>query len=194
LNNSKDKTMLLCDTEIREQIAQGMIDGAELEQVRQGVISYGVTSYGYDMRCADEWQVFRHDITNEGGYIDPKEKNLPELMYPLTAKSIVIPAGAFVLCRSVEYFRIPKDILCIVLGKSTYARCGLIVNCTPLEPGWEGHVTIELSNTASIPIRVYGNEGIAQVLFMRGNPCSTSYADKKGKYQGQTGITLPTVE
>lgn len=182
--------MILSDTEIRECIAHGMIEDAALHQVRNGVISYGVTSYGYDMRCTDEWTV----CGTSTGVIDPKQKNLADLMEPVTSRSIVIEAGGFVLCRSLEYFRIPDDVLCVVVGKSTYARCGLVVNCTPLEPGWEGHVTIELSNTASLPIRVYANEGIAQVLFFRGRPCETSYADKGGKYQGQRGITLPLVE
>jgi dCTP deaminase len=179
------------DSWIREQIECGMIDHAELRQVRRGVISYGVTSYGYDMRCAAEWQVFTGDHAR---VIDPKKKNLHELMMHEHAESIKIGPGSFVLCRSVEYFRIPKDVICIVLGKSTYARCGLIVNVTPLEPGWEGHVTIELSNTAPLPIRVYANEGIAQVLFLQGDACDTTYKDKGGKYQAQTGITLPIVE
>jgi dCTP deaminase len=115
-------------------------------------------------------------------------------MTATTAPHFKIPPNEFVLCRSLEYFRIPKDVLCVVVGKSTYARCGLIVNTTPLEPGWEGHVTIELSNTAPLPIRVYANEGIAQVLFFRGRPAAKNYADKLGKYQGQRGITLPKVE
>jgi len=192
--------MVLCDTEINALIGAGMIDHAATEQIRNGVISYGTTSYGYDMRCADEWQLCAdewqlHRANNVlTAVIDPKQKNLHTLMMPVTASSITIPAGGFVLCRSVEYFRIPRDVVCMVVGKSTYARCGLVVNCTPLEPGWEGHVTIELSNTASLPIRVYANEGIAQVLFFRGNPCAISYADKGGKYQGQRGITLPKVE
>ena len=183
--------MIQSDYEIKALIDAGMIDGAELGQVRTGVISYGVTSYGYDMRCADEWQFFNHD---KARVIDPKAGNLHTLMTATVAPSIKIPPNEFVLCRSLEYFRIPKDVLCVVVGKSTYARCGLIVNTTPLEPGWEGHVTIELSNTAPLPIRVYANEGIAQVLFFRGKPCAKSYADKLGKYQGQRGITLPKVE
>lgn len=153
--------MIQSDTEIKALIDAGMIEGAELSQVRTGVISYGVTSYGYDMRTADEWQYFNHD----SGVIDPKRGNLQELMTATVAPHFKIPPNEFVLCRSLEYFRIPKDVLCVVVGKSTYARCGLIVNTTPLEPGWEGHVTIELSNTAPLPIRVYANEGIAQVLF-----------------------------
>jgi dCTP deaminase len=183
--------MIQSDTEIKALIDAGMIEDAELSQVRTGVISYGVTSYGYDMRCADEWQYFNHDSAR---VIDPKRGNLHELMTATTAPHFKIPPNEFVLCRSFEYFRIPKDVLCVVVGKSTYARCGLIVNTTPLEPGWEGHVTIELSNTAPLPIRVYANEGIAQVLFFRGRPAAKNYADKGGKYQGQRGITLPKVE
>jgi dCTP deaminase len=183
--------MILNDREIRSRIEAGMIEGAEMSQVRSGVISYGVTSFGYDMRVAPEWQIFRGD---KARVIDPKKKNLHELLDSITADSIKIPAGEFVLCRSMEYFRIPRNVLAVVLGKSTYARCGLIVNCTPLEPEWEGHVTIELSNTAPLPIRVYANEGIAQVLFFEGSHPDTSYADKGGKYQKQVGITLPKVE
>ena len=183
--------MIQSDTEIKALIDAGMIEGAELSQVRIGVISYGVTSYGYDMRCADEWQYFNHDSAR---VIDPKRDNLHELMTATTAPHFKIPPNEFVLCRSLEYFRIPKDVLCVVVGKSTYARCGLIVNATPLEPGWEGHVTIELSNTAPLPIRVYANEGIGQVLFFRGSRPVKTYADKQGKYQGQRGITMPKVE
>lgn len=183
--------MLLNDNEIRARIEAGMIDGAALDQVRNGIISYGVTSFGYDMRCAQEWQIWER---NHVATIDPKRNDLHKHLAPISATSIRIDPGDFALCRSVEYFRIPEDVMCVVVGKSTYARCGLIVNCTPLEPGWEGHVTIELSNTAPLPIKVYANEGIAQVLFFKGNRPRKTYADKRGKYQGQQGITLPIVE
>lgn len=157
---------------------------------RPGVISYGVTSFGYDMRVADEWTCFT-------GYPDqardPKnQSSFKEISWTLDTK--VIQGGEFVLCRSVEYFRIPEDVVGVVVGKSTYARCGLIVNCTPMEPGWHGHLTIELHNASRHSIKVYANEGIAQVMFFRGERPAITYADKDGKYQGQTGVTLGKVE
>lgn len=183
--------MILNDDQIRERIEAGMIEPAELQSVRTGVISYGVTSFGYDMRVADEWQLWN---MNSARTIDPKRGDLHKQLGTFVQSSIRIPPSDFALCRSVEYFRIPDDVLCLVVGKSTYARCGLVVNCTPLEPGWEGHVTIELSNTSPLPIKVYANEGIAQVLFFQGKRPRKTYADKKGKYQGQRGITLPRIE
>lgn len=182
---------ILNDDQIRERMAKGMIDGGALEQVRNGIISYGVTSFGYDMRCADEWQVWER---NNAYTIDPKRNDLHKSLTPTRSHHIRIAPGDFALCRSVEYFRIPDDLMGVVVGKSTYARCGLIVNVTPLEPGWEGHVTIELSNTAPLPIKVYANEGIAQILFFQGQRPRKTYADKRGKYMGQRGITLPIVE
>ena len=155
---------------------------------RPGVISYGVTSFGYDMRVADERTGFESDET-----LDPKNVALNWLDC-WTSDTTIIKAGEFVLCRSVEYFRMPEDVLGVVVGKSTYARCGLIVNCTPMEPGWHGHLTIELHNASQHAIKVYANEGIAQVMFHRGERPAVTYADKGGKYQGQTGVTLGKVE
>jgi len=154
------------------------------------VISYGLSSYGYDMRLANQFKLFTNRYP---GVIDPKDFNSLEYYEFESDDPIVIPPNAFALARSVEYFRIPTNVVGIVLGKSTYARCGLVANITALEPGWEGHLTLELSNTAPLPLKVYPNEGIAQAIFFEGEQCLTSYADKHGKYQGQTGITLPKV-
>jgi dCTP deaminase len=166
----------------------GMIEPFVEKQVRQGVISYGVSSYGYDMRVADEFKVFTNVY---GAVVDPKHFS-PEAFVDIKAEVCIIPPNSFVLARSMEYFRIPRSVLTVCLGKSTYARCGLIVNVTPFEPEWEGFVTLEISNTTPLPAKVYANEGIAQVLFFEGDePCEVSYADKKGKYQGQTGVTPP---
>ncbi len=152
------------------------------------LISYGLSSYGYDVRCAPEFKVFTNVNTT---VIDPKNFNTDSFV-TVNAQVCVIPPNSFALTRTVEYFRIPRDVLVVCLGKSTYARCGIIVNVTPLEPEWEGYVTMEISNTTTLPVRIYANEGIAQMLFIQGDrPCSKSYADKQGKYQGQTGITLP---
>ena len=183
--------MLMNDDQIRQRIATGMIDGAAMEQVRKGAISYGVSSFGYDMRVANEWQLWKGDKVST---IDPKRRDLHTKLDVKVSPTVTIPPGEFALCRSVEYFVIPEDIMCIVVGKSTYARCGLIVNVTPLEPGWEGHVTIELSNTAPLPIKVYGGEGIAQVMFFQGKRPRTTYREKSGKYMMQRGVTLPIVE
>lgn len=157
-------------------------------QVRQGVISYGLSSYGYDLRVSDEFKIF----TNvHSAIVDPKNF-VAESFFDVKGDICIIPPNSFVLARSVEYFRIPRGVLTVCLGKSTYARCGLIVNVTPFEPEWEGHVTLEISNTTPLPARVYANEGLAQVLFFEGDEvCETSYADRKGKYQGQKGVTLP---
>lgn len=166
----------------------GMISPFEEKQKRDGVISYGLSSYGYDARLADEFKIF----TNvDNAIVDPKSFSEKSFVNR-KADVCVIPPNSFILCRTVEYFKIPRDVLVICLGKSTYARCGLIVNVTPLEPEWEGHVTLEISNTTPLPSRVYANEGIAQFLFLKGEgPCETSYADKGGKYMGQHGVTLP---
>src|SRR5581483_5327030 len=165
-----------------------MINPFAESQMRQGVISYGLSSYGYDLRVADEFKIF----TNVNSTIvDPKQfdaRSFVEFRGPIC----IIPPNSFALARSVEYFRIPRDVLTICLGKSTYARCGIIVNVTPFEPEWEGHVTLEISNTTPLPAKIYANEGLAQVVFLRtSTPCDVSYADRKGRYQAQTGITLP---
>ena len=182
------------DVWIAKQASKGMIEPFVRTQERRGVISYGLSSYGYDLRVADEWTyVVQPEMLDFPITIDPKV-GLSAYTESDIADSYVLDPGAFVLCRSYEYFRIPRSVLGIVLGKSTYARCGLLVNCTPLEPEWEGHITIELSNVSNHSIKVYANEGIAQVYFLGGKDCRTSYADKKGKYQAQIGVTLPKVE
>ena len=158
------------------------------EQMRDGVISYGVSSYGYDIRVADEFKVFTNVYNT---VVDPKNFD-PKSFVDIKADVCIIPPNSFALARTIEYFRIPRDILTICLGKSTYARCGIIVNVTPFEPEWEGHVTIEISNTTPLPAKIYANEGIAQVLFFQSDePCARSYKDKNGKYQAQRGVTLP---
>jgi dCTP deaminase len=171
---------------------QAMIEPFAPEQVKQmggnKIISYGTSSYGYDVRCAPEFKIF----TNiNSALVDPKSFD-PNSFVDLKADVCIIPPNSFVLTHTLEYFRIPRNILTICLGKSTYARCGLIVNVTPLEPEWEGHVTLEISNTTPLPARVYANEGIAQMLFLESDEvCETSYKDRGGKYQGQLGVTLP---
>ena len=160
------------------------------EQMREGVISYGVSSYGYDIRVADEFKIFTN-INNT--VIDPKNFD-PNCFVDVKTDVCIVPPNSFALARTIEYFRIPRNVLTICLGKSTYARCGIIVNVTPFEPEWEGYVTLEISNTTPLPAKVYANEGIAQVLFFQSDePCERSYKDKKGKYQQQTGVTLPSV-
>ncbi|MCX7793211.1 MAG: dCTP deaminase [Thermodesulfovibrionales bacterium] len=178
------------DRWIREMAKKGMIEPFSPEQVREGVISYGISSYGYDMRIADEFKIF----TNiNATVVDPKNFDSRSLV-DFKGDVCIIPPNSFVLGYSVEYFRIPRDVIVICLGKSTYARCGLVVNVTPLEPEWEGHVTIEISNTTPLPAKIYANEGIAQLIFLKGiEVCEVSYADKTGKYQSQKGITLPKV-
>jgi len=159
-------------------------------QTGAGVVSYGVSSYGYDIRVADEFKVFTN-VYNM--VVDPKNFD-PRSFVDIKADVCVIPPTSFALARTIEYFRIPRDILTVCVGKSTYARCGIIVNVTPFEPEWEGHVTIEISNTTPLPARIYANEGIAQVLFFQSDePCEVSYRDKKGKYQAQRGVTLPKI-
>lgn len=174
----------------RMALEHGMIEPFTDQQVRSGGISYGVSSYGYDMRVADEFRIFTNVLS---AVVDPKhfdDKSFVEWQ----GEVCVVPPNSFALARSVEYFRIPRNVLTICVGKSTYARCGIITNVTPFEPEWEGHVTLEISNTTPLPARIYANEGICQVLFFEADEddiCETSYADKKGKYQKQRGVTLP---
>ena len=165
-----------------------MIQPFSQKQVRKGCISYGLSSYGYDLRVSEEFKVF----TNvHSALVDPKKFN-PRSFIKLKAKECIIPPNSFALAHSVEYFRIPRNVLTLCVGKSTYARCGIIVNVTPFEPEWEGQVTLEISNTTRLPGKIYANEGIAQVLFFEGKEeCKVSYRDRKGKYQGQRGITIP---
>lgn len=169
---------------------RGMIEPFEQSQVRSGVVSYGVSSYGYDMRVAREFRIF----TNvHSSIVDPKAF-AEDSFVEFEGDVCLVPPNSFALARSVEYFRIPRNVLTICVGKSTYARCGIITNVTPFEPEWEGHVTLEISNTTPLPARIYANEGIAQVLFFEADDhdvCEVSYADKKGKYQAQQGVTLP---
>ncbi|MBX9977207.1 MAG: dCTP deaminase [Alphaproteobacteria bacterium] len=179
---------ILPDHWIRDHAKKGMIEPYVEHQERKGVISYGVSSYGYDARVAPEFKIF----TNvDSAIVDPKDFSDQSFVNRETDVCI-IPPNSFVLGRTVEYFRIPRDVLVICLGKSTYARCGIIVNVTPLEPEWEGHVTLEFSNTTPLPAKIYANEGACQFLFLKANSvCDTSYKDRKGKYMGQLGVTLP---
>lgn len=170
----------------------GMIEPFEPGQVRESagkpIVSYGTSSYGYDVRCSDEFKIF----TNiESAFVDPK--SFDETSFVDKKSNVcIIPPNSFALARTIEYFRIPRNVLTICLGKSTYARCGIIVNVTPLEPEWEGHVTLEFSNTTTLPAKIYANEGVAQMLFLESDEeCETSYKDRGGKYQGQLGVTLP---
>lgn len=186
---------IICDTTIRELVrGQKMIDPFVDQQVRydnsgKKIISYGLSSYGYDARVADEFKIF----TNiDSAIVDPKNFANNSFV-DRQAEICIIPPNSFALARTVEYFRIPRDVLVICVGKSTYARCGVIVNVTPLEPEWEGHVTLEFSNTTPLPAKIYAGEGGCQFLFLKADKmCETSYADRKGKYMGQTGVTLPT--
>jgi dCTP deaminase len=172
------------------QMAQdhAMIEPFTEAQKRDGIISYGLSSYGYDARVADDFKIF----TNvDSAIVDPKNFN-PDSFVDRKGPVAIIPPNSFALTHTVEYFRIPRDVLVVCLGKSTYARCGIIVNVTPLEPEWEGQVTIEISNTTPLPARIYAGEGICQFLFLKGNePCEVSYADRAGKYMGQRGTSLP---
>ncbi len=183
--------MIKSDRWIRQQaLEKGMIKPFEDRQVRQGGISYGLSSYGYDIRIADEFKIFTNINTT---IVDPKRFD-PRSFVDYQGEVAVIPPNSFALGRSVEYFKIPRNVLTICVGKSTYARCGIITNVTPFEPEWEGYVTLEISNTTPLPAKIYANEGIAQVLFFESDEaCETSYADRQGKYQGQQGIVLPTV-
>ena len=169
---------------------QKMIEPFVEGQVRQGVVSYGLSSYGYDIRVADEFKIFTNVYS---AIVDPKNFDTRS-MVDFKGEVCIIPPNSFALARTVEYFRIPRDVLTVCVGKSTYARCGIIVNVTPFEPEWEGFVTLEISNTTPLPAKIYANEGIAQVLFFQGDePCDISYADRKGKYQKQQTILLPHI-
>jgi dCTP deaminase len=169
---------------------KAMIKPFEERQVRKGVISYGLSSYGYDIRISDEFKIFTNINTT---IVDPKSFD-PRSFVDFRGDVCVIPPNSFALGRSVEYFKIPRNVMTLTVGKSTYARCGIITNVTPFEPEWEGFVTLEISNTTPLPARIYANEGIAQVLFFESDEtCAVSYADRQGKYQGQQGIVLPTV-
>ena len=187
----KSSGRLLVDWEIREHVKQyRMLEPFEERLVRDGKISYGLSSMGYDIRVTDEYKVFTNVHQK---VVDPKDFD-PQSFVDIKAAECVIPPNSFALARSVEFFRMPRSVLGICLGKSSYARCGIVVNITPLEPGWEGHLTIEISNTTPLPARIYSFEGIAQVLFFEaGSLPEVSYADRKGKYQSQQGITLPKV-
>jgi dCTP deaminase len=172
----------------RMALERRMIEPFSDRQVRDGVISYGLSSYGYDVRIADEFKIFTNINST---IVDPKQFD-PRSFVDFTGDVCIIPPNSFALARTVEYFRIPRNVLTICVGKSTYARCGIIVNVTPFEPEWEGIVTLEVSNTTPLPARIYAGEGIAQVLFFESDEvCETSYADKRGKYQAQTDLTLP---
>jgi dCTP deaminase len=167
---------------------QQMIEPFEEKQVRSGVISYGVSSYGYDIRISDEFKIFTNVNST---MVDPKNMD-PNSMVDFRGPIAIVPPNSFALGRTVEYFRIPRNVLAVCMGKSTYARCGIITNVTPFEPEWEGYVTLEISNTTPLPAKIYAGEGIAQVLFFEADePCETSYKDRAGKYQKQQGITLP---
>ena len=185
--------MIKSDRWIRRMAqSTGMIEPFEAGQIRevagQRIVSYGTSSYGYDVRCAREFKIFTNINST---IVDPKHFD-PNSFVDVDSDTCVIPPNSFALARTVEYFRIPRNVLTVCLGKSTYARCGIIVNVTPLEPEWEGHVTLEISNTTPLPARVYANEGLCQFLFLRGSEePEVSYADRKGKYMGQTGVTLP---
>ena len=182
---------ILPDWRIRELAHAGMIAPFEDRLVRtaenQQVISYGLSSFGYDLRCADEWKIF----TNvNSAIVDPKHFDERSFV-DITASEIIIPPNSFALARSLEYLKIPDTVMVVALGKSTYARCGLVANVTPLEPGWEGHVTLEFSNTTPLPAKMYAFEGCVQLLFFEGERPEVTYGDRKGKYQGQRGVTLP---
>jgi dCTP deaminase len=180
---------ILPDTWIRQMsLDHAMIEPFVEKQTREGVISYGLSSYGYDARVSREFKIF----TNvDSAIVDPKHFSAASFVDRET-DVCVVPPNSFALASTMEYFRVPRDVLVVCLGKSTYARCGIIVNVTPLEPEWEGHVTIEISNTTPLPAKIYAGEGICQFLFFRGEgPCETSYADRAGKYMGQRGVTLP---
>jgi dCTP deaminase len=183
------------DKWIRRMAAeQKMIEPFESGQVRSldghRIVSYGTSSYGYDIRCSDEFKIFTNINST---IVDPKQFD-PSSFVDFKGPVCIIPPNSFALARTVEYFRIPRNVLTICLGKSTYARCGIIVNVTPLEPEWEGHVTLEFSNTTPLPAKIYANEGVAQVIFIESDEvCETSYKDRGGKYQGQKGVTLPRI-
>lgn len=169
-----------------------LISPFEATQIREfkgeKIVSYGVSSYGYDVRCSNEFKIFTN---THSAIVDPKKFD-PNSFIDVTADECIIPPNSFALARTIEYFKIPRSVLTLCLGKSTYARCGIILNVTPLEPEWEGHVTLEFSNTTNLPAKIYANEGVAQMIFFESDQvCKTSYKDRGGKYQGQTGVTLP---
>ena len=181
---------VLSDKWIKKMALDGMISPFEAKQIREGKISYGLSSFGYDARVSNEFKIFTN-VNSE--IVDPKNFK-PSNFVTKNVLECIIPPNSFVLASTIEYFKIPKDILVICLGKSTYARCGIIVNVTPLEPGWEGHVTLEFSNTTPLPAKIYANEGVAQFIFLKGNEKpEVSYSDRKGKYMGQVGVTLPKI-
>ena len=182
---------LMSDKWIMKKVEESeMISPFEKKQVREGTISYGISSYGYDARVSDEFKIFTN-VNNT--IVDPKNFSLDGFVEK-KSDTCIIPPNSFALASTVEYFKIPRDVLVICLGKSTYARCGIIVNVTPLEPEWEGHVTLEFSNTSPLPAKIYANEGACQFLFLQGKePPTISYADKKGKYMKQKGVTLPKI-
>jgi dCTP deaminase len=182
--------MVKNDRWIKDMAKKGMITPFAENQVKGGVISYGVGSYGYDMRISDEFKIFT-DINTS--IVDPKKFDSRSFV-DFKGDVCIIPPNSFALATSLEYFKIPRETIVICLGKSTYARCGIVINVTPLEPEWEGHVTIEISNTTPLPAKIYANEGIAQIIFLGADElCTISYADKTGKYQAQKGITLPKI-
>jgi dCTP deaminase len=196
LETLEETVAVKSDRWIREKAEEGMIEPFEDGQVwklgeeSRRVISYGVSSYGYDLRVCDEFKIFT-DVYST--VVDPKNFS-EDAFVDIQTDECIIPPNSFALARSVEYLRIPDDIMTICLGKSTYARCGIICNVTPLEPGWEGHVTLEISNTTPLPAKIYANEGICQVIFFEGaERPETSYADRSGKYMGQRGITIPRI-
>ena len=181
---------VLSDRWIKKEAQKGMIRPFINKQIRKGKISYGLSSYGYDARVSNEFKIF----TNvNSGVVDPKVFKKESFVTKI-GRECIIPPNSFALARTIEYFKIPDNVLVICLGKSTYARCGIIVNVTPLEPGWEGNVTLEFSNTTPLPAKIYANEGVAQFIFLKGNEKpEVTYADRSGKYMGQTGVTLPKV-
>tara|TARA_Y100001936_G_C15864307_1_gene554171 strand:+ start:198 stop:749 length:552 start_codon:yes stop_codon:yes gene_type:complete len=181
---------VLSDKWIKKMALNGMISPFEKKQIRKGKISYGLSSFGYDARVSNEFKIFTN-VNSE--IVDPKNFKASNFVTKKVSECI-IPPNSFVLASTVEYFKIPKDVLVICLGKSTYARCGIIVNVTPLEPGWRGHVTLEFSNTTPLPAKIYANEGVAQFVFLKGNEQpEVTYSDRKGKYMGQVGVTLPKI-
>lgn len=182
--------MVKNDRWIIEMGKNGMIEPFAASQVRKGVVSFGVSAYGYDIRIADEFRVAK---PQPGKLIDPKKFDEDNFIH-VSGDACEVPANSYVICRSLEYFKIPRDVLVICFGKSTYARCGIVVNITPLEPEWEGYITISVSNTSPFPVRLYAREGLAQLVFLAAEEeCVTSYADKQGKYQAQREIVLPKV-
>lgn len=183
--------MIKADSWIQQMAREhGMIEPFKERLVSEGKISYGLSSYGYDIRVADEFKIFTDALCS---VVDPKQFD-PRSFVDFRGPVCLVPPNSFVLARSIEYFRIPRNVLGLAIGKSTYARCGIVVNITPLEPTWEGNLTIEISNTTPLPAKIYADEGIAQLIFLESDRvCSVAYADRKGKYQGQKNITLPSV-